>query len=494
VPEKYQDLLSRMQRLHRLSGAMALLGWDQEVTMPPSGARSRAGHRAALAEVIHEKLTDPELGTLLTDLIPDGDLSPAARANLRELKRERDRAIRLPAELVRDLAEASALAQPEWARARDEDDWDRFAPHLSRLVALKRREAAALTDEGSLYDALLDSFEPGAKVAELAPVFDRLRTALTDLIGRFSVEDPTVLPGPFPVSGQATLSRQVLEAMGYDFAAGRIDISAHPFTETMGLGDVRITTIYDEADVLSGISSSMHEGGHALYEQGLPEEHRETPAGHSLSLGIHESQSRLWENHVGRSLPFCRWLLPQLKNQFPALAADLTVNELYRASNVVRPSLIRTDADEVTYNLHIVLRMELEQALIEGDLEAADVPAAWNNKVRQYLGIEVPDNRTGALQDIHWCSGAFGYFPSYTLGNLYGAMFWQTARQDLPDLDNQMATGDLTPLLQWLRTNIHERGSILTAGDLCREVTGQNLTADHFIAYLETKFGALQTL
>jgi len=497
MPDPYQDLIARLERLHRLGGAMALLGWDQEVTMPPAGARSRAGHRAALAEIIHEKLVDPELGACLDELIGATDLDPAARANVRETARARDRAVKLPAALVRDLAEAAALAHPEWVGARKTDDWNRFAPHLTRLVDLKRQEATALAVGDEPYDALLDDYEPGLRTVDLVPLFSGLRTALTELLARFATSDPATVALPaksYAVDRQNILSQRLLAMMSYDFAAGRLDVSAHPFTESMGFGDIRVTTAYHEDNLLSGLTSTLHEGGHALYEQGLPEAHRETPAGQAASLGIHESQSRLWENHVGRSLPLCRWLAPQLAELFPDELAALTPETLYRAMNVVQPSPVRIEADEVTYNLHIALRFEIERALIAGDLEPAGVPDAWRELARADLGLVITDHRRGALQDIHWCMGSFGYFPTYTLGNLYAAMFWNAARADLPDLDDGLAAGDPGCLVGWLREKVHCRGNILTAHELCREVTGRDLCVDDFVDYLTAKHSALLDL
>lgn len=490
--DRHEELRDRLQTLQRLDGVMGVLGWDQEVVMPPGGARTRGNHRAALAGVIHEKLTAPELGELLDAAAADPDATAGLEANVHAARRRRDRALRLPAALVSELAEATALAHPEWVRGRQDDDWDRFAPHLARLVDLKRREAAALGIGEEPYDALLDEYEPDARTAEIVPVFDALRASLTDLLGRL---DPAVSTeftlgaGPYAEAAQAALSHEVLETIGYDFSCGRLDVSAHPFTESPGRGDVRVTSRFSSTDPLTGLTSTLHEGGHALYEQGLPAEQADLPAGQALSLGIHESQSRLWENHVGRSLSFCRWLAPRLTRAFPQQLPGLDAATLQRALTVVRPSPIRIEADEVTYNLHIILRLEIERALIGGEIETADVPAVWREKARELLGIEVADQRTGPLQDIHWCMGAFGYFPTYTLGNLYAAMFWNAAREALPDLDTQLAAGECGPLLQWLRSRIHERGNLVTAAALCREVTGRPLGAEDFVGYLHQRYG-----
>jgi carboxypeptidase Taq len=495
MSDAYRKLIPRLQQLYRLGGAMSLLGWDQEVAMPPGGARTRAGHRGALAGIVHEKLVAPELGSLLDDLAPAmEELDQIARANVREVMRMRRRAVRLPADLVREQAEAAAMAHGEWVSARRDDDWNRFSPYLHRLVALKQQEASFLAIGDEPYDSLLDDYEPGARTATLLPVFAALRRALTDLLDRLGdrlAENGSILSGTFDISRQDDLNRRVLTAIGFDFDQGRLDSSAHPFTESMGCGDVRITTRYSTDSPLSGLFSSLHEGGHALYEQGLPSDHRDTPVCQPVSLGIHESQSRLWENFVGRSRAFCRWLAPMLREVFPTHLDELTVDDLYRAVNVIAPNPIRIEADEVSYNLHIILRLEIERAMISGELACDDVPALWRQKAREYLQLSITDDRTGALQDIHWCTGSFGYFPTYTLGNLYAAMFWQTVRRDLPDIDLDLAAGRFGDLLGWLRRVIHSRGSMLTAGDLCREVTGEDLDAAPFIAYLEGKYEEL---
>jgi len=490
MPDPKQLFRQHLREIQTLHGALAVLGWDQEVTMPAGGARNRAAQRSVLAGIIHERVTAPALGAVMDDLAARDDLTAGEAANLRVFGLQRDRAVKLPERLVTDLAAAVGLAQPDWVRARQDGDWDLFAPHLQRIVALKREEAAALALGDEPYDSLLDEYEPGARTAQLVPVFADLRRRLTDLLSRIDTSGHPTLPAvPYAIDDQLLLSREVLAGMGYSFEHGRLDTSAHPFTESLGHGDVRITSRFMADEPLSGLSSTMHEGGHALYEQGLPADLSDTPAGQSTSLGIHESQSRLWENHVGRGLPYCQWLAPRLRQAFPEQLPELTAEELYLASNRVAATPIRTDADEVTYNLHIILRLELERALLNGDLEVADVPAAWREQTLDLLGIDIPDVARGPLQDIHWSMGALGYFPTYTLGNLYAAMFWNAARAELPALDDQLARGDCAPLLAWLRLKVHQRGSLETAEQLCRNITGHDLRADDFIAYLGTKFG-----
>jgi carboxypeptidase Taq len=489
----YQEFLSKVRLIQHLSGAAALLGWDQEVCLPPAGTASRATHLAALATVIHEKMCDARLGELIEELAGRA-LDPVAAADLREFKRERDRAVRLPSSLVADFAAATALAHADWVIARDRDDWRLFAPHLTRLVELSRRKAEAIGYAQEPYDALLDEFEPGARAGELATLFSSLREAIVDLLSRVEARSEPTAPafaGDVPVARQDAFGREVLAAVGYDFAAGRLDVSAHPFTEAIGAGDVRITSRYDTRDIFSGLYACLHEGGHALYEQGLPAERRDQPSGQAASLGIHESQSRLWENHVGRSHEFAAWVLPRLREAFggPFLHGDS--HDLYRAANVVRRSLIRIEADEVTYNLHIILRLDIERALLRGDLAAADVAAVWREKMRADLGIEPRTDTEGALQDIHWSMGALGYFPTYTLGNLYAAQMWKTLQRDLPGAEAGLARGEFAPVLGWLREKIHVRGSLFRADDLCCEVTGSSLRVEPYLDYLNAKFGEL---
>ncbi len=492
----YEKFQAAVQTIHQLGGAMALLGWDQEVCLPTAGSPSRAGHRMALATVIHEKIGQPRLGALI-DRLQDMPLDPVAAANVREMKRSRDRAIRIPARLVSDLAQATSLAHRDWVVARERNDWRLFAPHLARLVELKRQEAEAVGYVDEPYDALLDEYEPGARVAHLLPLFDELREALRALVDAIGARPPhtsVILQGDFPTARQQHLGRRVLAAMGFDFHTGRLDESAHPFTEAMGIDDVRITSRYHEGDLGPGLYANLHEGGHALYEQGLPQTWREQAVGQAVSLGIHESQSRLWENHVGRSREFCTWLLPMLREDFPDAFADVTGDALYHAANVVAPSLIRIEADEVTYNLHIILRLEIERALVRGELAADDVAAVWRERTSSDLGIAPTTDAEGALQDIHWSTGSIGYFPTYTLGNLYAAQLFTAARQQIPDLDASVARGDFGPLLGWLRREIHGRASLLMAGDLCREVTGATVSTEPYLSYLRAKFGEIYDL
>lgn len=481
----------RVREIHHLAAGLGLLGWDQEVNLPAGGVQARAQQRAALAAIVHERTVDPALGDAIDELATVV-LEPFAAADLREMKRIRDRAVKIPRELVTAKAEAESVSQRAWATAREQDDWPAFEPHLERLLDLKRQEADAVGYETEAYDALLDEFEPGARAAELNELFASLSRELTALVAELREAPNPPLPDlwqqEFALERQSALNHRLLADIGFDFERGRLDISTHPFTQGLAPGDVRVTTRYDLNDLGTSLYATLHEGGHALYEQGLPAEHEATAVGQAVSLGIHESQSRLWENLVGRSRAFFGYLAPLLAEHFPAQLGAASEEELYRAANVVAPGAIRIEADEVTYNLHIALRFELERALVRGEIAVAEMPGLWRERMRDTLGVEVVTDRAGALQDIHWAFGVFGYFPTYTLGNLYAAQFYATAAAALPDLAGQIGRGEFAPLLAWLRREIHARGSLLRAADLCRAVTGSELGAMPYRDYLRDKF------
>jgi carboxypeptidase Taq len=490
-----ETFLSMVKEIHDLGCAEELLAWDQQTFMPPKGAEARASQMAVLAGVRHDRLAGDRMAELLAalDESEKGGLDPDARVNVREVRRLHERARKVPAELVRELAKLQSLGQNAWVRARKESDFPSFAPWLEKILAVKRRIADAIGYEGSRYDAFLDEFEPGATTAEIASLFGELKKALVPFAGRIleaarlaSIEP---IRGTYPIPEQEKLARRLARMIGYDFEAGRIDVSAHPFT-TGYLHDVRFTNRYDENDLTVGIFGALHEGGHALYQQGFDPAHEGTPRGDWVSLGIHESQSRLWENMVGRSRAFWEHALPLLKESFPD-AAGLTLDAWHRNVNRVEASLIRVEADEVTYNLHILLRFEIEVDLVEGRIEVADLPAIWNEKMRASLGIEPPDDARGVLQDIHWSAGLLGYFPTYTLGNLYAAQLYRAAARAIPDLEGCLRRGEFGSLLDWLRRTIHRRGRTYRAGELVRVVTGEPLRPSYFMDYLEEKYGAL---
>jgi carboxypeptidase Taq len=393
------------------------------------------------------------------------------------------------------MAKTEVLAQQAWAEARSKNDFPAFAPWLEKWVELKRQQANCYGYTGHIYNALLEDFEPGETAENLSVVFESLRGPLVELIGKIvsgGRKAPLeILERHYPAEGQARLAREAAAAVGFDFNAGRLDVSTHPFCSGIGPGDTRMTTRYDEKYFGDAFFGVLHETGHGLYDQGLPKEYFGQPLGEAVSLGIHESQSRMWENLVGRSRAFWRFFMPRARALFAEQLKDVNEDQWYFAVNDVRPSLIRTESDETTYNLHILLRFELEKAMLSGDLEIADLPAAWNQKMKQYLGVDVPDNTRGVLQDIHWSGGAMGYFPTYTLGNLYAAQFFEQAGKDLGDLDAQFAAGQFTPLLGWLREKIHRQGKRYRARELVQRITGRPLSAEPLLNHLRRKAAEL---
>ncbi len=498
--DAYQWLKQHSLETAHLQSLGHLLGWDQRTMIPPRGHPHRHAQFAILAKWLHQRQTEPRLGEMLAaveglELVAD-PLSAAA-VNVREWRRDYERATKIPQDLAVALAQASSEGETAWEQTRPASDWRTFKPFLARLVELKRQEAEALGYQQEPYDALLDDYEPGETAAALAPVLGELRQALIKLLaaiqGSSRRPDRAILHRHFPQSDQERFARRAAEKIGYDLAAGRLDPTAHPFSTGIGPGDVRITTRYDEDCFSMAFFSVLHEAGHALYDQGLPAEHWGAPTGEAVSLGIHESQSRMWENLVGRSLGFWKFFYPEAQKSFPSLAG-VGLEAFHLAVNEVKPDLIRTEADEVTYNLHILLRFELERALIKGDLQVADLPGAWNDKMRDFLGLTPPNHAQGVMQDVHWSAGHLGYFPTYTLGNLYAAQFFARAAADLGGLAENLAQGDFGALRQWLRAKIHQQGKRYRARDLVRAVTGEDLNPAYLTQYLTKKFGELYDL
>ena len=500
-----ESLNAKLRDIHHLRDAAAVLSWDQETYMPSKGGSIRAEQLATLQTLAHHQLISPEMESLLGSFvdIETGTILPqtqtsfneTSRALLRETWRDFSRAKKLPPSFVHELERECSLAQQVWVEARKANDFAMFLPHLRTLVGLKRQEAEYLGYQDSPYNALLDTFEPGATVAQLKPLFATLRSHLMRLLDQVRNSpvqpDMTCLSRAYDMEKQVQFSRLVLTHMGYDFQRGRLDVSAHPFTTSFHPTDVRLTTRVFEIDLPSCLFSCIHEGGHGLYEQGLPLEHYGTPLGEPISLGIHESQSRLWENCVGRSRAFWRYFYPKLQQTFPEQLRLVSEDSFYLAINRVTPSLIRVEADELTYNLHIMVRFEIELDLIEGRIRVEDLPTVWNAKMKEYLGLIPPTDSAGVLQDVHWSFGAFGYFPTYTLGNLYAAILFRQARQDFPDLEQAIGQGNLLPLKGWLNDHIHDWGRTYPATELIQNVTGQPLSPDPFINDLEEKFGKL---
>jgi carboxypeptidase Taq len=496
--QSYAELIQRFKEYSLLASCSSVLGWDERTYMPREGAAHRAEQMALLARLGHEVLTAPRIGRLLAELegsnlVQDADSGGAV--NVREIRRVHNRAVKLPKRLVEELARITTQAQGVWQEARSKNDFEAFRPWLEKIVGLKQEEAAAIGFDESPYDALLDEYEPGATTREVAQVFAALRKDLTPLLGeiRSSGRSPRrdLLHREFPIDRQQEFGREAAQAIGFDFEAGRLDTTTHPFCSGIGPGDCRITTRYNPRFFNESFFGILHEAGHGIYEQGLEHEHAGTPMGSPASLGIHESQSRLWENQVGRGRPFWEQFYPRARKAFPEALRRVSLDEFLFAINDVQPSFIRVEADEATYNLHIILRFELEQALLGGDLATADVPAVWNEKFQKSFGITPPTAAQGCLQDIHWSMGGMGYFPTYTLGNLYAAQFMDRARRDASGLEADFRRGEFGRLKTWLNEKVHRQGQRWRAPDLCRRVTGKALSHKPLLEYLRGKYAPL---
>lgn len=488
------DLQRRYAEVHDLHMAAAVLQWDQEVMMPPKGAQGRAEQLATLSALAHRLFTAPEVGALIAGLQAVPPSSDDDARAIAEIAYDYEKATRLPETFVAEFSEKQSAAYHAWVSARAASNFGQFKPHLKAIVELCRRKADYLGYEDSPYDALLSEYERGVTAAQLTPLFAHLaarQQAIVAAIAAAPKPDLGWLEQEWPVEAQWSFTLGVLRDLGYDFDAGRQDRSVHPFTIHFDREDVRITTRVNPGELFSALTGSIHECGHALYEQGIEAADRRTVLGQSIGLGVHESQSRMYENMIGRSLPFWKHYAPALRAAFPGQLDGISAEDLYRAVNAVAPSLIRVEADECTYNLHIVLRYEIERDLIEGTLAVDDIPAAWNEKMRTYLGLEVPDDAHGCLQDIHWSHGSMGYFPTYALGNLYAAQMMETIERDLPDLWTDIEAGRFAPLLEWLRAKVHRVGRRRQATELLEEITGRPPEAAPFLRYLETKYGAL---
>ncbi|UCC79040.1 MAG: carboxypeptidase M32, partial [Candidatus Zixiibacteriota bacterium] len=493
--EKKQKLLKELYDINReaavLSSCNSVLHWDERTYMPRGGAENRADMISLLAGMVHDKQTSPRIGEIIDELLSDG-IDPKEdsidAANVRELKRDYELNIKIPKSLVEELSKTVTLAQGKWQEARAKSDFQAFLPWLEKVVELKRQVAEALGYEGVPYNALLDVYEPGATTDEIAKTFAGLRDELVVLLEkiRSSGKEPdrSIITREYPVEQQKQFSTEVSKAIGFDYNSGRLDETVHPFCIGLGPGDTRITTRYDKNHFPGAFFGTLHESGHGIYNQGLPADHYGMPCGESISLGIHESQSRMWENMVGRSRSFWKYFFPKAQKTFPEALGDAALNQFYFAINDVRPSLIRVEADEATYNLHILLRFEIESAFFNGDLKLKDVPFTWNEKFESYFGIKPPDDAKGCLQDVHWSTGLIAYFPTYTLGNLYAAQFFAHADKELGGLHAQFEKGDFKPLFDWLRKNIHNHGRRYRAQELVKKVTGQPLSHKPLMDYM----------
>ncbi len=494
-PEAYEDLLDRYAQISNLYGAEQLLGWDQQVMMPEEGTPARSKQLSTISTLEHDLLTDDDIGKLL-DTVEAADLGEPEAGAVREIRREYERRRRVPRDLIEEISETSSKALQVWKEAKAEDDFESFAPILEKQVELKREYAEHIDPDRDPYAVLFEDFEPYLGLETAEQVLSDLRDHLVPLIEDIRESDVDLadpFEGTFAEEEQEAVARAALDAIGYDWDRGRLDTAPHPFS-TGTQFDARVTTRYDESDPLGSLLSTVHEFGHARYTLGLPDEEYGSPLGQSRDMTVHESQSRLWENHVGRSRPFWEFFLPEFSERFDQLA-DLTVGEIYQAANQVDPdNLIRVEADELTYHMHIVLRFEIERDLISGDLEVEEVPTVWNDKMEEYLGVRPETDAEGCLQDIHWSHGNFGYFPTYSMGSVLAAQLFAQAEADIDGLDDQIRNGEFDDLAQWLEDNIHAHGQRFETDDLVRKATGESYSAEYFLEYVEDKFGDLYGL
>ncbi len=493
MERRLAELRERLARVEDLGRAARVLGWDQQTMMPPAGAPARAEQLATLEQLTHELFTAPETGALLEELRAyEESLDPESvdACLIRVTRRDYDKAVRVPAALRGDIARSASVAQQAWIEARARSDFQSFLPHLRRNLELKHRYVECFEGWDERYDVLLDDYEQGTTTAEVREVFARVKERLVPMIDAVAeVADPvdrSILSGSFPVEKQLEFERSVIARFGYDERSWRMDPSAHPFAINFSSRDIRITTRHFD-DNLGGLFATMHECGHGLYEYGSAGELDRTPLAGGVSLGLHESQSRLWENLVGRSRGFWRRFYPELRSTFPDSLRDVAPEQFYRAVNSVEPSLIRVEADEVTYGLHVILRFELEQELVEGRLDLRDLPEAWNARMLEYLGVEVPSDADGVLQDIHWSGGIIGYFPTYLLGSIMSVQIWEAAGRAIPDLDGQVEAGEFGALGTWLRENLHRYGRMFTPKETLARVAGGPIDPDPYLTYLERK-------
>jgi carboxypeptidase Taq len=495
MTERYDRLLGALREVALVNSVYFVVEWDEQVMMPPGGADHRAEQKAWLARTAHSRQTSAEFGDALQEAELEQAVAPEGsepRAVLRQARRAYDRAVKLPGSLVEELTRTTAHAHHAWVEARKNNDPAKFAPWLTKIVALKQQQAACLAKPGQApYDVLVDEFEPGETTAHLNEIFGALRAPLVELVGRVMASGRKVpselLARDFDVAAQEALGREAAKALGYDFERGRLDVSVHPFSISLGPGDSRITTRYHANRFSDAFFGVLHETGHALYEQGLPGDRYGTPLGEAVSLGVHESQSRFWENLVGRSRSFWRFFYPKAQRAFPSALGDVSEDDFVAAVNGIRPSEIRVEADEATYNLHILLRFELEQALMSGALKADDVPAAWSDALHGLLGVRPASDDRGCLQDVHWSGGSLGYFPTYTLGNLFSAQLFEAAGRDLGDLDAAFARGEFAPLREWLREKVHRHGQRYLPRELITRATGAPPSVEPLLAHLRRK-------
>lgn len=493
----WERIVTKLREMNDINSAYSLLEWDQASLMPPKGGAARARAVGTMAKLSHARLIDEELGELLSELASDRSLDPIQTASVRILKRERDKATKVPVELVTELKESEMRGYQAWAEARPDSDFATFQPFMEQTVRLKKEEADALGWTNERYDACLDHFEPEMTAREVEAVFTDLIEGLQPLAAAIldaAGPKPEFLAHRYDAQRQTAFCNALVDRIGFDRDGGRLDFSPHPFTITISPGDVRQTLRVEEDDLMMSIYAAIHETGHALYDQGFPQEMAGLPVGDAPSMGMHESQSRLWENHVGRGRAFSDHLLVGLKEQFGTELGGTDPDEFYRGINYPERSLIRIKADEVTYNLHIALRFELELALFRDELTVADLPDAWDAAMEKHLGIRPENNSEGVLQDMHWADGYFGYFPTYSLGTLYAAAFFEKLSADNPGLDDDLRAGDTARVLAWLRANVHSQGYLVPSKELAKKILGTDISARPFLDHIKAKYSAIYSL
>ena len=489
----YDKYKAHLAKVADIGNSIAVLQWDQEVYMPKNGAARRSQQVATLSEIVHKEFTSPEFGELL-DILNLEDLDLIQRRNVEHTIEEFKKSSKLPSSLVKDLSLAVSSAFNKWQEAREKNDFQVYAESLDHLIQLRKEESKLLSNDKNLYNAQLDKYEKGITSKDLDVIFSNVKNQLVPLVETIlkseQVNDSFFYKN-FPKDQQWDFGMEVLEMMGYDFNSGRQDVSTHPFTTNFSSQDVRVTTRIDENNLAEMLWSTIHEGGHALYELGLPDDQYGLPSGSYLSLGIHESQSRLWENNVCRSKNYWKAVYPKAKEHFPQQLEGVTDFEFYQGMNKIIPSPVRTNADELTYHLHVLIRFEIEQSIFKGEVETKDLRELWNSKYKDYLGLDISSDNDGILQDIHWSHGSFGYFPTYSIGSFYAAQFFKSAQNQITGLDQQIENGNTTELLRWLRENVHIHGKTYTAKELCTRISGEELNFDYFLAYAKEKYSEI---
>ncbi len=494
MPTLYEQYKAQMSKLADLSAVMATLHWDQEVNMPKNGAASRGRQLATLSAMAHEHFTDDKIGNLLSRMERMTSLDEVQRKNIAITREQYDKATLFDEAFVIRRSQAISHAFAKWIEARQADDYGIYVDALQQIIDIKKEEAKIIGYKDHPYDALLHEYEPGLTTKRISEIFDHVKAELKPLLKKIKKSksiNTKMLQGHFDKDTQWQYGIEILKQIGYDFDSGRQDISEHPFSTSFGPGDTRVTTRIDESDFCNMLFSTIHEGGHALYEQGLPAEEYGLATGSYISLSIHESQSRLWENHVGRSKAFWTYNYPSLQQQFPRIFKKQNLKKFYKAINAISPGYIRTEADELHYHYHVIIRFEIEQMIMNGEVSAKNLKELWNEKYIEYLGIKVKSDILGVLQDVHWAHGGIGYFPTYSLGSFYAAQFYQQALNDRPKIEKKIAKGDPSSLLNWLRKNIHQHGRRYEAEELCQRITGEPLNVEHFLRYARNKFGEI---